>query len=92
MSGTNYCGSAGCQAIADTGTSFMAVPTTIAKAINKKIGEFVNKDGYLVVNCTTVSTLPPITFKIGGTTFTLTAQDYIIKVLSSGQVMHTQAR
>uniref|UniRef100_B5DV34 Peptidase A1 domain-containing protein n=1 Tax=Drosophila pseudoobscura pseudoobscura TaxID=46245 RepID=B5DV34_DROPS len=71
--GNSLC--ADCQAIADTGTSLIVAPynayITLTDILN------VDDDGY--VDCSTVSSLPDVTFNIGGTDFTLTPASYIIQ-------------
>ena len=67
----------GCQAIADTGTSFTGAPTAVANAINKAINA---KAPNYYVSCSSVSTLPTVVITIGGTNFTLTPEDYILQV------------
>ncbi|EDW82170.1 uncharacterized protein Dwil_GK25659 [Drosophila willistoni] len=64
-----------CQAIADTGTSLLVVPTDVAQSI-LQILQIMN-DAY-EVDCSLVPFLPSLYFQIGGTTFTLTPSDYII--------------
>ncbi|XP_068158869.1 lysosomal aspartic protease [Drosophila tropicalis] len=64
-----------CQAIADTGTSLLVVPTTVAQSI-LEILQIMN--AAYEVDCSLVPFLPSLYFNIGGTTFTLTPSDYII--------------
>ncbi|XP_077269720.1 lysosomal aspartic protease-like [Temnothorax americanus] len=68
--------SKGCQTIVDTGTSFITGPTQTVARIRREIG--VNDDG--IVDCNEISNLPDINFVIGGKTFPLTGQDYILKI------------
>ena len=88
MGNTSFCSTSGCQAIADTGTSFISAPSTIATSINTKIGAY-SQNGNLVVNCSTLSTLPTVSFTIGGTIFNLTPQDYILQVRNFQQLRFT---
>ncbi|XP_071569198.1 lysosomal aspartic protease-like [Temnothorax nylanderi] len=68
--------SKGCQAIVDTGASMIGgLPRAIA-ALDREIG--VNDNG--TVDCNEISNLPDINFVIGGKTFRLTGQDYILKI------------
>lgn len=152
------CGAEGCIAIADSGTSLLAAPSDIAKAINKKIGavgilteecdELIeqyapqiidglihrypakqicksihldngicnyivgliekglaanatkeeiehavetvcqtlpNPAGESTVDCDKIPSLPDVSFKINGKVFTLTPEQYILKVGAAGQ-------
>uniref|UniRef100_A0A8B9DQM9 pepsin A n=1 Tax=Anser cygnoides TaxID=8845 RepID=A0A8B9DQM9_ANSCY len=60
-----------CQAIVDTGTSLLAVPTTALKRIYNALG--ADSDGE-------VSRLPDVAFKINGKKFTVPATAYVIEV------------
>ncbi|KXS18186.1 peptidase A1, partial [Gonapodya prolifera JEL478] len=68
------------RAAIDTGTSLIAVGTEEADAINKRIGGTKNFAGQYTVDCQSLSTLPAITFTFGGKDFSLTPDDYILKV------------
>ncbi|XP_071642377.1 lysosomal aspartic protease-like [Temnothorax longispinosus] len=69
----NSC-SEGCQAIVDTGFSMIGGPPEAIADIQRQIG-VVNE-----VPCNEISDLPYINFVIGGKTFPLTGQDYMLKV------------
>ncbi|KAH8297976.1 hypothetical protein KR018_003449 [Drosophila ironensis] len=64
------------QAIADTGTSLIVVPADAYAKINQLIGAVYVQDEWYVP-CSTVSSLPSITFTFGGTNFELPPSAYI---------------
>ncbi|EDW63877.1 lysosomal aspartic protease [Drosophila virilis] len=65
-----------CQAIADTGTSLLACPGSSYTQLNQLIGGYL-MDGDYYVDCSTVDSLPVLSFNIGGTIFNLPASAYI---------------
>merc|ERR1711871_473469 len=75
----------GGNAIADSGTSLLAAPTAVAKAINKQISTTCIAGKECIVDCKKIPTLPDVTFTIGGKSFTLAAKDYVLSVTSAGQ-------
>ncbi|KMQ88839.1 lysosomal aspartic protease [Lasius niger] len=77
ISGSTLC-AGGCQAIADTGTSLIIGPILDIAVINELIGA-IDIRGDAIVDCNRIPELPVISFIIGGKTFNLTGQDYILQ-------------
>lgn len=67
------------RAAIDTGTSLIAVPSTVADAINARIGATKSFRGMYVVECERIPSLPSITFTFGGNDFPLAPADYIMQ-------------
>lgn len=63
----------------DTGTSLIALPSDIAEIINKEIGAKKGWNGAYTVECSTVPSLPSLTFYFGGKPYKLNASDYILE-------------
>ncbi|XP_042528504.1 cathepsin D [Dipodomys spectabilis] len=75
----------GCEAIVDTGTSLLVGPVEEVKALQKAIGAVPLIQGEYIVPCEKVSSLPSVTLNLGGKDYTLTADDYILKVSQAGK-------
>ncbi|KAL5118467.1 aspartic proteinase precursor [Pleosporales sp. CAS-2024a] len=69
--------------ILDTGTSLIALPSTIAELLNKEIGAKKSFNGQYTVECDKRDGLPDLTFTLTGHNFTISAFDYILEVQGS---------
>lgn len=65
--------------ILDTGTSLIALPSTLAELINKQIGAKKSFGGAYSVDCSKRTSAPDMTFNLSGYNFTISAADYIIE-------------
>ena len=70
-------------AILDTGTSLIALPSTLAELLNKEIGAKKGFNGQYSVECDKRDELPDLTFTLTGYNFSITAYDYILEVQGS---------
>eukprot|EP00079_Xenopus_tropicalis_P034841 XP_017948612.1 PREDICTED: cathepsin D-like [Xenopus tropicalis] len=70
----------GCEVIVDTGTSLITGPLEEVTALQKAIGAVPLIQGQYMVQCDKVPTLPVISLTLGGQVYTLTGEQYIMKV------------
>lgn len=70
-------------AILDTGTSLIALPSTIAEMLNEEIGAKKGFNGQYSVECSKREELPDLTFTLSGHKFSITPYDYILEVSGS---------
>ncbi|GAB7346600.1 hypothetical protein MBLNU459_g1744t1 [Dothideomycetes sp. NU459] len=70
-------------AILDTGTSLIALPSTLAELLNKEMGAKKGYNGQYTVECDKRDSLPDLTFTLTGHNFTIGPYDYILEVQGS---------
>lgn len=69
--------------ILDTGTSLIALPSTLAELLNKEIGAKKGYNGQYTIDCAKRDSLPDLTFTLTGHNFTIGPHDYILEVQGS---------
>ncbi|KAJ5293889.1 hypothetical protein PENANT_c002G09320 [Penicillium antarcticum] len=69
--------------ILDTGTSLIALPSTMAELLNKEIGATKGFTGQYSVECEKRDSLPDLTFTLSGHNFTIGPYDYVLEVQGS---------
>lgn len=72
-------------AIVDTGTSLLAGPKAEVDKIAKSVGAFASPlGGQYILSCSSVSSLPDFEVSVAGKKFTLTGDQYVMKVKMFG--------
>jgi saccharopepsin len=69
--------------ILDTGTSLIALPSTLAELLNKEIGAKKGYNGQYSIECEKRDSLPDLSFRLSGHDFVITPFDYILEVQGS---------
>ncbi|KAL8828551.1 MAG: hypothetical protein Q9191_002521 [Dirinaria sp. TL-2023a] len=69
--------------ILDTGTSLIALPSTLAELLNKEIGAKKGFNGQYSIDCNKRDNLPDLSFTLTGYNFTIGPYDYILDVQGS---------
>ena len=69
----------GCEAAINTGSTLILGPTQAVEMLQIEIGAKKTGNGQYIVDCYKVSSLPSITFVIGGKKFQMTGNDYIFQ-------------
>ncbi|KAI9868501.1 MAG: Vacuolar protease A [Trichoglossum hirsutum] len=69
--------------ILDTGTSLIALPSTLAELLNREIGAKKSYNGQYTIECDKRDSLPELTFTLSGHDFTIGPYDYILEVQGS---------
>lgn len=87
VQGTSALCQKGCQAIVDTGTSLIGGPPNEIFILQQLIGATPSSIGEFILDCTRLSSLPYITFVLGGKEYTMTPQQYVRKEMLGGRAL-----
>ncbi|KAL8872387.1 MAG: hypothetical protein Q9174_001978 [Haloplaca sp. 1 TL-2023] len=69
--------------ILDTGTSLIALPSTLAELLNTEIGAKKGFNGQYTIDCASRDKLKDVSFSLSGHNFTISPYDYILEVQGS---------
>ncbi|KAK7896776.1 hypothetical protein WMY93_022101 [Mugilogobius chulae] len=87
VQGTSTLCQTGCQAIIDTGTSLIGGPPSEILILQQLIGATPSSIGEFILDCTRLTSLPPITFVLAGKEFTMTPKQYVRKEILGGKTL-----
>jgi len=79
----NLCAGGGCNASLDSGSPFIIGPTASVGKLNKALGftQASNGSGEYTIDCVRVNSLQNVAFIIGGVSYVLSPQQYVIQEL-----------
>ncbi|KAE8606856.1 hypothetical protein XENTR_v10010908 [Xenopus tropicalis] len=77
----------GCEAIVDTGTSLITGPVEEVTALQRAIGAIPLIRGEYMILCDSIPSLPVISFTFGGRAYSLTGEQYVLKISKAGRTV-----
>ncbi|NP_988964.1 cathepsin D precursor [Xenopus tropicalis] len=77
----------GCEAIVDTGTSLITGPVEEVTALQRAIGAIPLICGEYMILCDSIPSLPVISFTFGGRAYSLTGEQYVLKISKAGRTV-----